>query len=102
MAAILEGVPQRYILGSPLFNIFLCYLFIIIHRTYFASYADNNTPYVIKKAITEVLQELETVSKKLFMWSTENEIMVNAAKCHHPLSSVEYHSIEINGFTVKN
>ena len=82
------------------FNIFLCVLFIIIDTTYFASHADDNTPDFIKKT-TEVLQELETVLKKLFLWFTENEMMANADKCHL-LSSVEDHKIEINGFTVKN
>ena len=101
-ADILEGVPQGTILLPLAFNIFLCDLFIIIDITYFASYADDNTLYVIKNTITEVLHKLETVSKKLFMWFAENEMMANVDKCHLLLSSVEDHTIEINGFTVKN
>ena len=62
----------------------------------FASYADDNT-----LTITEVL-ELKTVSKKLFMWFTENEMMANADKCRLLLSSVEDHTIEVDGFTVQN
>ena len=59
-------------------------------------------PYVIKNTITRVLQELEAVSKKLFMWFTENEMMTNAGKCHLLLSSVKDHTTDISGFTVKN
>ena len=33
-------------------------------------------------ALTEVLQKLETFSKKLFTWFTENEMMANADKCY--------------------
>ena len=36
------------------------------------------------------------------MWFTENEMMANADKCHLLLSSVEDHTIEINGFAVTN
>ena len=58
--------------------------------------------YVIKNTITEVLQKLEKVSKKLFMLFTGKEMLANVDKCHLLLSSVEDHTIEINGFTVKN
>ena len=68
----------------------------------FASYADNNTPYVVKNVIAEVLHELQTVSKNLFMWFTKNDMIANVDKCLLILNSVEYHTIEINGFTVKN
>ena len=36
------------------------------------------------------------------MWFTENEMMINADKCHLLLSSAEDYKIEINGFAVKN
>ena len=49
-AYTLEDVPQGSVLGLLFFNIFLCDLFIIIGTAYFASYAGDNMPYVIKKA----------------------------------------------------
>ena len=89
-------------MGPLHFNIFLCDLFIIIDTTYFASYADDNKAYVIKNTIAEVLQESETVSKKLYMWFTENKTMANDDKCRLLLTLVEDHTIEISRFTVKN
>ena len=52
--------------------------------------------------MADVLQELGTISKKPFMWFTDNEMMANADKLHFLLSSDENYTIEINGFTVKN
>ena len=63
LADILEGIPQGSMLGLLLSNIFLCDLFIIIDTAYFAGYTDDNTPYVTKSTIEEVLYEPETVSK---------------------------------------
>ena len=63
---------------------------------------DDNTPYVIKNTITEVLQELVKISKNLFMWFTVSEMMANVDKCLLLLWSAEDHKIEVNGSPVKN
>ena len=42
---ILYGVPQSSILGSHLFNINLCDLFLFKYSSEFSNFADDTTPY---------------------------------------------------------
>ena len=75
-------VPQGYILGPLLFNIFLCDLFLIMENIDIASYADDNTPHTTENSIEEVIQKLENAAKTLFHWFSDNQIKANPDKCH--------------------
>ena len=65
---ILFGVPKGSILRPLLFTIFICDLFLIINKVYFASCADDNTPYVIGNGVKEVINSLKEASDELFYW----------------------------------
>ena len=55
---ILFGLRQGSILGSLVFNIFLCDLLWIMRETEFASYADDNTHYALGDSINDVIKSL--------------------------------------------
>ena len=79
---ILFGVPQGSILGHHLFNSFMCDLFFIVDEIDFASYADDNTPFVSGDRLDDVLDSLEKASPKLFDWFSNNQMKANPDKCH--------------------
>ena len=65
MKEILFGFPQGSVLEPPFFNIFICDLFSIMKNLIFASYTDDNTPYVIGDGVIQVSQSLQEASDKL-------------------------------------
>ena len=47
----------------------------------FASYADNNTPYVVKNNMRSVIKSLENTSVELYAWFSDNQMKANPEKC---------------------
>ena len=95
-------VPQGSVLGPLLFNILLCDLFEMMRDTDFASYADDNTPYVSADTIDDVVKRLETAFVKLFKWFADNQMKANQDKRHLITSKNENVSMYIVPFIIKN
>ena len=79
---IVFRVPQEFILGPLLFNMFLCDLFFIMNETDFASCADDNTPYVVGSNTEDVIINLQNASLTLFQWFYDNQMKANPSKYH--------------------
>ena len=79
---IFFGVPQGFILGPLLCNIFICDLFSIMNKLDIASYADDSTPYVLGNGVIEVINSLKEEPDGLFYWFANNKMKSNPDKCH--------------------
>ena len=99
---IVIGVPQRSILGTFLFNIFVCDLFLILGNTYIASHADHNNPYTINQNTDSVNKSLEELTIPLLSWFKENNIKRNLDQCHFIISGTENAKIKVDDFTTTN
>ena len=99
---ILFGVPQGLILRPLLFNIFLCDMFFELRQTDFASYIDDNTPYVEANNIDEVITILENDSVQLFKWFSENQMKANKDNCHLVIRNNEKVTMKIVNIEIEN
>ena len=83
-----------------LFNIFLADLFFTVNDIDIASYADDNTPYMIADNVDDLITPLEQASNDLFEWSKNNLLKSNADKCHLLLSTNDRVSMNLDGFKI--
>ena len=96
------SVPQGSILDPLLVKTFVCDLFLILDNTYFASYADDNTPYTINQNTDSVTKSLEELSIPLLIWFKEKKLKLNLDKCHLIVSGTENAKINLDDFTITN
>ena len=47
-----------------------------------ASYSDDNTPYAVGNNIQKLILKLQSVSKTLFQWFSDNQMKANSDKFH--------------------
>ena len=65
-----------------LLNIFVYDLFSVLSDVEFASYADDNTTYVVKNNVRSVIKSLENTSVEFFELFSDHQMKANPDKCH--------------------
>ena len=73
-----------------------------MNKVDFASYADDNTPYVIGNGAKEAINSLKEASDELFYWFANNQMKANPDKCHLLTSSSDKVSICVDNYNIKS
>ena len=80
----------------------MCENFLILKATYFIGYGDDNTPFVVRDNITDVIKSLEEIGENLVNWFSNNKIKLNTSKCHLILNCKEPNTLKIGNFHINN
>ena len=99
---VLSGVPHASLPGPLLFNIFMCDMFLILNTTYFAGFADDNIPFVVRDNIADVIKALEEIGENLVNWFSNNDMKLNTDKCHLLLNSQEPNTLQTGDLRINN
>ena len=65
-----------------------------------ASYADDDTPYMIADNVDDLITSLEQASDSFFEWFKNNRLRSNADKYHLLVSTNDRVSMNVDGFKI--
>ena len=75
-------------------------LFFIVKGIDIASYADDNTPFIVEDNIENVIASLEEETNALFNWFDNNRLKSNPDKCHALVSTNKHLNMKVCDFTI--
>ena len=94
---LLVGIPQGTILGSLLFNIHMCNLFLCDCQSNIINYPNETTLYACEPNIDVVLSKLERDTSKCFTWFQDNYLKANSGKSYLLTTSDNVQHINVGG-----
>ena len=97
------GVLQGSIIGSLLFNVYLCDLFLFLNDSTIINYIDDNSPFAIAQDTESLINLIQHDSAILIQWLANNVVKANPDKSHLFISTKtnNLHNL-INNYNIIN
>ena len=90
---LLPGVPQGFVLGPLLFNIYLNDLFLLLDYTEVCNFADDTTFFAYDKDLRSLINRLKHDTFLAIEWFQTNYMKLNESKCHLLIGGYKHESI---------
>ena len=74
----------------------------MLEHTYFASYADDNTPCTVNENAEEVTWTFKQIFESLLQWFQDSKIKFDLDKCHLIMGGKENREINVWNVVMKN
>ena len=94
---LLVGIPQGTILGSLLFNMHMCNLFLCDCQSNIINYPNETTLYACEPNMDVALSKLERDTSKFFTWFQDNYLKANSGKSYLLTTSDNVQHINVGG-----
>ena len=91
-----QGVPQGFVLGPLLFNIYLNDLLFLSEFTDLCNFADDTTFYACDMDLNSLIKRLEHDSFLVIEWFENNNMKLNQDKCHLLVSGYKNENVSAN------
>ena len=97
---LIKGVPQGYIFGPLLFNVFMIDMFLVMERCNSYNYTDDNSIINLSSSIKMFILNLKHDCQNAIQWFTDNGMKANLSKFQLMVISskpLEPQNIELHG-----
>ena len=80
----------------------MCDMFLILKATCVTGYSDDNTLFVVRDNIADVIKALKEIGENVLNWFSNNEMKLNTDKYHLLLNTQEPNTLKIGDLHIDN
>ena len=80
----------------------MCDMFLILKATCVTGYSNDNTLFVVRDNIADVIKALKEIGENVLNWFSNNEMKLNTDKYHLLLNTQEPNTLKIGDLHIDN